>query len=181
MKPLSNFRYYLLTLFGKPACDREIYKTIRKFKIQSIVEIGLGDGKRAETMIQVAQKFSDSSAIRYTGIDLFEARETEPKLPLREIHKKLTSTGAKCQLVPGDVDSAIARIANSHLRTDLIVISADDPSQRLEAGWFYFPRMLHATSLVLSQGEPNGRFQSQNRLDIEKRSQNCKPRNRAAA
>lgn len=181
MKPLSTFRYYLLTLFGKPACDREIYKAIRKLKIQSIVEIGLGDGQRAESMIQVAQKYSDPTAIRYTGIDLFEARETEPKLPLREIHKKLTSTGAKCQLVPGDVDSAIARIANSHLRTDLIVISANDPSQQMENGWFFLPRMLHATSLVLSQSEPDGKFQSQSRLDIEKKSQSSKPRHRAAA
>jgi len=181
MKSLSNFRYFLLTLFGKPACDREIYKAIRKYKIQSIVEIGLGDGKRAETMIQVAQKFSDQEAIRYTGIDLFEARESGPKLPLRDMHKKLNASGAKCQLVPGDPDSAVARIANSHLRTDLILISADDPAQQLESSWFYFPRMLHANSLVMIQSELNGKFTAQNRLEIEQKSQSVRPKNRSAA
>lgn len=167
MKQMSTFRYYWLTFFGKPVCDREIYKTIRKQKVQSILEIGLGDGLRAETMIQVAQKFGSDQGVRYTGIDLFEGRQGSQRLLLREMHKRVNSTGAKCQLVPGEPSDAIARIANSHLRTDLVIISGNYTSADLEPCWFYFPRMLHANSIVLVQSDLDTKFQSLCRLEIE--------------
>lgn len=167
MKQMSSFRYFLLCCFGKPACDREIYKTIRKLKVQSILEIGLGDGLRAETMIQVAQKFSGTDSVRYTGIDLFEGRQGESRLLLREMHKRINGTGAKCQLVPGEPSDAIARIANSHLRTDLVIISGNHSPADLEPCWFYFPRMLHANSVVLVQTQLEEKFQPLNRLEIE--------------
>ena len=125
MKPLSSFGYVHLTMLAKPACDRAIYKLIRKHKFRSIIEVGMETGTRSVNMIQVAKKFGVSPNVRYTGVDLFEARESEQgKLQLIEMHRTLKSLDAKTQLVPGDVRSAVARIANSHVRTDLIVISA---------------------------------------------------------
>ena len=120
-------------------------------------------------MLKVAQKSAGSMSIRYTGIDSFDARnENQPSLPLIQIHRKLKEFEAKTQLVPGDITSAIPRIANSHVRTDLIVISAGFDPTALENSWFYFPRMLHSSSFVAVQKEAAGPFEMLNRHQIEK-------------
>lgn len=183
MKPLSSLGYMHLTMLSKPACDRQVYKTIRKHKFRSFIEIGMGDGTRAENMIRVAQKFGVSANSKLTGLDAFEGRgESEPKLSLIDMHRRLKAYGdAKTQLVPGDIKQSISRIANSHLRTDLIVISAGYEQQMLNEIWFYFPRMLHAGSIVLIQREKEGSFETLNRLQIEKLTQKQDSRQAIAA
>jgi hypothetical protein len=158
-----------LTMFAKPACDRAIFKLIRKNKYRSFIEIGMQDGSRCLNMIRVAKKFGMSTNLRYTGVDQFDARENqEQPLSLIEMHRRLKSSEAKIQLVPGDLQPAITRIANSHVRTDLIVISAGFDAQSLESSWFYFPRMLHSGSIVMIQKIHDGPFTCLNRLQIEK-------------
>ena len=170
MKPLSFLGYVHLTKLANPVCDREIYKLIKKHKFQSILEIGMEDGSRCEKMIRVAQKYGVSSNVKYTGIDLFDSREQASPLALIEMHRRLKSFGnAKTHLVPGPASAGVSRIANSHLRTDLIVVSAQHEQDSLEGMWFYFPRMLHAASIVLVQNKLEGRFSMLNRHQIEKR------------
>lgn len=161
-------------MLAKPICDRQIYKAIRKNRCRSLVEIGLGDGSRSVNMIRVAQKFAVSSNVKYTGIDLFDSREnSEPKLSLIEVHRQLKAIqGVKVQLVPGEMGPAIARIANSHVRTDLIVISNGVSEKSLEQAWFYFPRMLQSSSIVMTQRQFNGPFETLNRLQVEKLTAN---------
>lgn len=181
VKPLSTLSYMHLTMIAKPTCDRAIYKLIRKHQYRSFVEIGLQDGTRCQNMIRVARKFGVSTNVRYTGVDQFDARdEHESKLSLIEMHRKLKSLDAKTQLVPGDIQPAIARIANSHVRTDLIVISSGFDAEALDASWMFFPRMLHSGSTVLIQRTPNSQFESMNRLQIEKLADN-QPRNKSLA
>ncbi|MFK7765743.1 MAG: hypothetical protein AB8B55_00780 [Mariniblastus sp.] len=171
MKPLSTLGYMHLSTLAKPVCDRAIYRTIKKNQFRSFIEIGLGDGLRSQNLIRVAKKFGVSSNIRYTGVDEFDARETGPALPLIQMHKTLKAMEAKTQLVPGNAQSAIARIANSHVRTDMIVISGVVEQSELEASWFYFPRMLHSGSIVMVQNKPDEAFRFFTRLQIEKLAQ----------
>jgi len=181
MKPISGFQYFCLTWFGKPIEDRSIYKAIRNHKVQSIVEIGLGDGSRSETMLRVAKKFSVTKGLRYTGIDLFEGREEgQPKLSLREMHKRLSSSEAKVQLVPGEMASALSRIANSHVRTDLIIVSAGQAPETIAECWFYFPRMLQSGSQFLIQETAGESFKTLSRLEIEKLSEQNQAQRAAA-
>ena len=181
MKPISSIQLFCLCHFSKPTEDRLIYKTIRAQRCSSILEVGLGDGTRAERMLRVAQKFSVNKTLRYTGVDFFEGRENgQPKLPLRQVYKQLTSPSVKVQLVPGDLLSALSRIANSHTRTDLVLISAGQDPETLAQCWFYFPRMLHAGSQVLVQDAPGQSFQVLSRLQIEKMAQQTSPRRSAA-
>jgi hypothetical protein len=164
-----------LTMFAKPACDRAIFKLIRKNKYRSFIEIGMQDGTRCMNMIRVAKKFGMSTNLRYTGVDQFDARgNQEQPLSLIDMHRRLKSAEAKIQLVPGDLHPAITRIANSHVRTDLIVISAGFDAQSLESSWFYFPRMLHSGSIVMVQKKQDGPFACLNRLQVEKLA-NSKP------
>lgn len=169
MKPVSAFECFCWTTFSNPTEDRLIYKLIRKFKFRSIVEVGLGSGTRAEKMIRVAKKYGASNGVRYTGIDCFESRKTDqPQLSLRQMHKRLSASDAKIQLVPGELNNSLVRIANSHVRTDLILISAGQNEDTLAECWYYIPRMLHAGSKFLIQREEGEAFETLSRLQIEK-------------
>ncbi len=77
---------------------------------------------------------------------------------------------ARIQLVPGEAAAAIQRIANSHLRTDMLVISSQCNTTDLEMVWFYVPRMLHAASIIFLQdaGSALGPFKKLGRLEIER-------------
>ena len=169
MKPISAFKFFQMTWLSKPAPDRLIYKLIKRRSIRSIVEIGLGDGTRCSKLIAVAQKFNPDAKIKYTGVDLFDAREegVEP-LKLIEMHRKLNAVEAKTQLVPGDLGSALPRIANAHLRTDLVIISAGFKENQFEATQMFLPRMLHPSSIVLIQDYEDEEFYVHSRLEIEK-------------
>jgi len=167
MKPLSSLRLLPWTTLSKPACDRAIYQKIKQLRARSIVEIGLGDGVRAERIVQIAQKFGAGETVKYTGIDLFDGRsEDQPPLKLIEMHKRLSSMGIKPQLVPGTVASSIQRIANSHTRTDLMIVSAGFDAAELEASWFFVPRMLCAGSFLMLQNQANGAFETMSRLQM---------------
>lgn len=172
MKPISALQYLSWSQFSKPTNDRIAFRAIKKNKFRSLVEVGLGDGIRCERMIRVAQKYSGSSTVRYTGVDLFEERaSSEKQLKLIEMHRQLNGLGAKAQLVPGDFGSSMQRIANSHLRTDLVVIQYDQEGEIFDNAefanaWKFLPRMLHASSVVMLFF-PNDEYEVFNFLDVE--------------
>ena len=170
VKAISKLRYYQLAYLSKPACNRILFRAIRKNRVASIMEIGIVDLKRSEQLIRLAAQ--SASQVRYTGVDLFEARTDERSVvSLKEAHRVLKPCDCKLQLVPGDVHQALTRVANAHLRTDLIVISAGYDPEQLEAAWFYVPRMLHAASIVLVQppDDPQAAYEMISRLEIERR------------
>jgi hypothetical protein len=145
-------RYLYLSYFSKPACDRSLYRAIKQRKPRKILEIGLVSTERTLRMLDFAQRLSAGEALRYSAVDLFEARDKSlAKLSLKEVHKELKAAGIQPQLIPGDPAGALARSANSLPETDLILISAANDDASLAAAWFFFPRMLHAGSLVLRQ------------------------------
>lgn len=167
MKPLSTLQYLHLCLLAKPACNRKLMQLIKKEQFKSFLEIGLGDGTRCLDMLRVADKYSDRP-VRYTGVDLFDARDTGEPLKLIDMHKTLKAFDAKCQLVPGTAGHSIERIANSHLRTDLIVISGETDRREIESAISFVPRMLHANSCVLMQPSTGKPFKVLNRLAVQR-------------
>ena len=84
------------------------------------------------------------------------------------MHRRLKGVDAKTQLVPGDIGSALPRIANAHLRTDLILISAGFDREQFSEVKSFLPRMLHASSVLLIQSKEDGEFKKLSRLEIEK-------------
>jgi hypothetical protein len=147
---IDRLRYVHLAYFSKPKANRVVYRAIRRSQPKSIVEIGIGLAQRSLNAVTLATKQYPDERISYTAIDLFE---TSPggraALGLKKAHQLLSATGAKIQLVPGDPFSALARMANSLMGTDLLIVSADQLGQSLDRAWFYVPRMLHDNSIVL--------------------------------
>lgn len=168
MTLLARLKYWYLAYFSHPASDRVLYRLLRKQSCQSIVEIGVGTAERTKRLLRFLGEYG-AGPVRYTGIDLFEARpEGSPRIAYKQAHCQLTPLAAKVKLVPGDPFSALARVANDLTKTDLLLISADqssggaDPaSQSLVRAWFYVPRMLHPSSIVCVETTANGRSEFQ--------------------
>ena len=91
----------------------------------------------------------DAPPLRYTGIDLFEARPAgQSGMSLKEAYAEFRLPDVKIQLVPGDPNMALRRVANSLTGTDLLLVSANQDRDSLSAAWNWVPRMLTDTSLV---------------------------------
>jgi len=152
LKRTSFFKFAVLSLLSRPAHERRIYRTIRDNTVATIVEIGVQNGTGSQRLIEAALRFSSPEEIRYTGIDLFEARAVQASgMKLKDAHRTLKQQGVAVQLVPGDPFSALARSANTLTGTDLIIIRADQDPEALQRAWFYVPRMLHERSVVLRE------------------------------
>ena len=145
---LLSYAYY--AYLSSPSHERLLYRAVHRHRPRSIVEIGVQTGRRAARLIPLARKLRPGEEIRYTGIDLFEARPADsPGAPLKRVHRLLKPLGARTQLVPGDPVMALAIAANTLVGTDLLVLSADQGLDRSSRAWLYVPRMLHAGSHVL--------------------------------
>ncbi len=143
---------------GESTVDRTLLKVVKQESFHRIVEIGVGDGDRAERLIKTALGQHDSATVRYTGIDLFEARGAATSCTLKEIHRRLVAHQVAVRLVPGDAASALPRCANDLRGTDLVVVRNDQDPSSLERAWHFLPRMLHQTSQVWLETEEAGEF-----------------------
>lgn len=143
-------RYYYLTWFSQPAADRPLYKLLHSRHVSSIVELGMGQGERTKRLLEMAVKPTHAEQpLRYTGIDLFEARSPgSPGVSLKAAYTQLKTDHVNLQLVPGDPLMALSRAANGLANTDVLIISLDQVGDALNQAWRWVPRMLHNDSLV---------------------------------
>jgi hypothetical protein len=143
-------RLLYLSHLSQPAIDRPIYRAIRQQPVEKIVELGMGDCRRALRMLEVAAIHHPAAKIGYAGIDLFETRNPggQPGVTLKQAFQLLRPMGARIRLIPGDPFSALSQVANLLAATDLLVISADLDPASLAQAWYFVPRMLHAQSRV---------------------------------
>ena len=103
MSAPSLWKYVYLAYLAKPAPDRVIYRTIRKFRAGHLLVIGLGTGQTPKQMVQLAARYTHRPCVRLTGIDRFETRPAPlPPLSLKTAYRLLNPLGARIQLVPGD-------------------------------------------------------------------------------
>jgi hypothetical protein len=145
-----------LCYFSQPAHYRALYKAVHGRPIRSIVELGIGFDGRTERLIEVASWRTDCLPLRYTGIDLFEGRRLEHAAArscpsLKQAFTTLRFPSVNVQLVPGEPDAALRRVANALTGTDLLVISIDQDEASLARAWTWMPRMLTHESLVFRE------------------------------
>jgi hypothetical protein len=163
----SRLRLLYLCYFSKPVFDRPIYRAIRRCHARKIVEVGVGDGRRAVRMIEVAHRASPTMDVHYVGMDPFETR-SEPDgrgLSLKAAHQLLSGkrgrhsspAGVRVQLVPGNPADGLIRMANSLGKIDLLIVPAEFDSAVHARLWYFVPRMLHERSLVFIEASmPDG-------------------------
>lgn len=179
-------KYSYLAHLSQPAADRQIYRAIRRHRVCSIVELGVGYARRAQRMIAVASRFRPDAEIHYTGVDLFEGRpDDNPGITLKLAYTMLKRLDARVRVIPGDPFTALARKANSLTETDLLVIAADQDPDALSRAWPFVPRMIHGNSLVfLEQSDMDrgtSRFKRLERREIDELAGMVSGRSRLAA
>ncbi len=140
-----------LCWFSRPVEERPLYRMIRKHRIRAIVEVGIRDLAGSQRLIRLAQQGGESP-VRYTGIDLFDARPSDqPHLTLKEAHRTLSRCGAVVRLIPGSAASVLATHANQLAGTQLLLIRTVGEPHDLGRAWYYVPRMLAAPGLTFVQ------------------------------
>jgi len=169
----SLIRSSYLLYFSQPAADRALFKALKGRPIRAIVELGVGLGGRTERVLEVAAWRRECLPLRYTGIDLFDSRPPgQPQLTLKQAFAGLRATGATIRLVPGDPHSALARMANALVGTDLLLVAAGQDADSLARAWRYIPRMIHPQTLIFQQEAGQGASKQSWRLvrpaDIDK-------------
>jgi hypothetical protein len=179
-------RYYYLTWFSQPAADRPLYQVVAKRPIRSIVEVGIGQGVRTQRLLEMALKPQHAVVpLRYTGVDLFEARQDDSGLTLKQAYAQLKTDHVKLQLVPGDPLMALSRMANCLAETDLLIIGLDQAGEALDQAWRFVPRMLHEGSLVYLEqpGKKPGttKFELFSLAEVNRRASDAQRASRRAA
>lgn len=138
-----------LTRFSTPAGGRPIYRVIRGNKPKRILELGLGTLERTVRVLSFARS-SGGGQVHYVGLDRFEGRlpSDPPGVTLKSAHQRLHALG-HVQLVPGNVDTSLARLCNHLGVFDLVLVAADNDPRHLERGWFFVQRLINASTTVL--------------------------------
>ena len=158
---------------SKPKAERNLYRWLHRRRCRRLVEIGLGDGGRAERLILIARA-QGAERVEYTGIDLFETRREDAgttRLPLKAVYRRLSATGAVVRLVPGTPAASLSRVANTLPDCDFVLLGHPFDAEDWKDAWYFLPRMLHPESLVFlehrhlsAEGQPpEVRFE---RLDL---------------
>ncbi|MCA9132887.1 MAG: hypothetical protein KDA45_07020 [Planctomycetales bacterium] len=148
--------------FAKPVAERKLFTQLVDRPIRSLLEVGLGDGQRMRRIAKLVQLPSDTASLRYIGTDEFEsAKDTQGHMSLKQAHKLATQLGFKASLIPGDVASALPRVAHKFGTSDLVIIDGGlDPAQPLSSfcgSWLN--RVAHSDSVVLACEQPGGTLQ----------------------
>jgi len=145
------------TRFSKPISDRELIRQLIGKPISSLLEIGVGLGERMHRIAQLVTLTADTERLRYIGVDEFEAaKDGGPHLTLKTAHQIASQVGFKASLIPGDIKSALPRVAHKFGASDLIVIDGGlDPAQpHASPITSWLNRIAHDNSIILACAQP---------------------------
>ncbi len=150
--------------FAKPASERVLSMFVLEHPIQSVLEIGIGNGDRIKRILKMCQSASATQPIRYAGVDPFEsAGEGVPHVSLKNAHRMLSEFGVKAHLIPGEPTSALTRVAHTILPSDLVIVDgrwhADEANRQAIEKWM--PRLCHAGSTIFAANSVGGEFLTQ--------------------
>ena len=96
----------------------QLTKQLRKLNVNSILEVGVGDGDRALAVIDCLQRCDADQRLRYVAVDQFEVSGS---VPLREFHKQLRTADVNANLIPMPTAAGLDRVARTYGQMDLIL------------------------------------------------------------
>lgn len=159
MNRLSWVTRLYWTHFGKPTTERELFKQLIEHPVSSILEVNVGTGARMERIAKLVQLTPGTEKLRYVGIDEFEAASDKHKhLTLKTAHQLASGLGFRASLIPGELKTAVPRVAHKFGTSDLIIIDGgldpQNPENSIIAGWLR--HLAHENSIILATAEIGG-------------------------
>ncbi len=159
MSRLNWFQRFYWQKLAKPVSDRELFRALLSRPISSVLEISVGDGSRMKRIVQLAELTPGTEQLRYVGVDGFEsARDDGIHLTLKQAHQQAAALGLRANLIPGDLKSAMPRVAHKIGASDLVIVDGDFDPQAPLAGpvgqWLF--HITHANSLLLATNVRGG-------------------------
>lgn len=143
------------TRFAKPVEERALARFLVNHPIQSVLEIGIGEGARLARMAKLVNLVDPSQPLRYIGVDEFESAQGRAFLTLKQAHQLATQVGFKASLIPGTPQAALPRVAHKFGPSDLVLVSSGiDPDQPMSGpigSWL--DRLAHSRSTVIAASQ----------------------------
>jgi len=119
-------------------------KQLRTAQVDSVLEIGVGDGSQAIAVMETLSRQSDS--VRYYAIDEFEM---SGGVNLKQFHQSLRNHDIRPQLFPGSVERGLMKIAHTIGSVDLILLSDASVIDDNPSGSDMVARISHEGTKVL--------------------------------
>jgi hypothetical protein len=170
---LGFFATLWLTRLSRPAGERVVHRSVLRGPPQRILEIGLGTLVRTRRLLRAVGARLDPTTVQYVGLDRFEGRgpDDPPGVTLKEAHRGLQRL-ARVQLVPGNADTALARVCNHLAPFDLVLIAADTDEHQLDRCWFFLQRLTTPNSriFVQSRTSPNAAWALLSKQQLDERA-----------
>lgn len=153
MGRLNWFQRFYWQKLAKPVAERELFRFLISQPISSVLEIGVGNGERMKRIVQLAELAPNVTQLRYVGVDGFEsAKDGGVHLTLKQAHQQATQLGLRANLIPGDLRSAMPRVAHKIGASDLIIVDAEFDVVRPLSGPIgqWLRHITHADSVLLA-------------------------------
>jgi len=117
----------LLDRVGSGA-EASICRLVKRSGATSVLEIGIGDGKRALSVARSLVEANPDKKVTYAAIDMFEMGDGP--ITLRDFNQQLREQNVKPTLVPMGVIPGLARVSSTVGMIDLILIA--EPTEQIE-------------------------------------------------
>lgn len=158
MGRLNWFQRFYWQRLAKPVAERELFRQLLSKPIASVLEVGVGNGERMKRIAQLAQLAPNTTQLRYVGVDGFEsAQDGTVHLTLKQAHQLATQLGLRANLIPGDLKSAMPRVAHKFGASDLVIVDGSfdlaEPLNGPVGQWLH--HITHAKSVVLAAQRPS--------------------------
>ncbi len=159
MSIASRLKLFHLLHFSQPSSERLIYQIACENRCRRILEIGLDGARRAQRLLQAIATvrrlngLDNLPPVEYLGIDLFEAGNGAA---LKDVYRLLRSGGAQVRLLPGEPLTALAQRSNEIGPVDLLLLSNSGGWQQTPRLWFFVPRLMSESSILLVEHRDHG-------------------------
>ncbi len=159
MSRLNWFQRFYWQNLAKPVAERALFRALLAEPISSVLEVGVGNGERMKRIVQLAQLKTGVTQLRYVGVDGFEsAKDGAVHLTLKQAHQQAAGLGLKANLIPGDLRSAMPRVAHKIGPSDLIIVDGEFDVQSPLSGpvgqWLH--HITTPTSILLATDTKGG-------------------------
>ena len=147
--------------FAKPVEERGLFSFLVNTPVQTVLEVGIGNGQRMKRIARLIQSQS-GEPIRYVGTDEFESGDsTRPHIPLKQAHQIAGRLGFKSSLIPGTDESALPRVAHKFGQSDLILVNTPIEANGPLSTWI--EHLAHDRT-TLFYPQPDGKLKAINPL-----------------